>query len=186
MNHSTAYLVLILLCLLCLAGCKSNKQLRQAAADEIGHIDLQLEMTLGDLKKVLRDSNPQMSPTSFSNVKILEFRQGLVQAQFVSGPNSTFPEDDWQADEIKAYAPFKGTVAGMSIRTSYQAALESVKKLYPNATIYSDPYGGGIKLRRTPADTWYVSRCQIDLDGETIGGVGVYSGVARVPIFPSN
>ena len=187
MKPRTACLLLILLCLLCLAGCKSNKQLRQDAADEIGQANLKLEMTLGELKKVLRESNPQMSPTSFSNWTILEFRHGLVRAHFVSGSGSESPpKDDWQPDRIEAYAPFKGTVAGMSIRTSYEAALENVKRFYPNATIYSDSYGGGIKLKRTPDDTWSVNRCLIDLDGEKIGGVCVYSGVARGPIFPGN
>ena len=181
------HVFLMLFCLLYCAGCKSNKQLRQDAADEIGPANLKLEMSLGELKQVLRESNPQMSPTSFSNETILEFRHGLVQAHFVSGFGSeSLPKDNWQADRIEAYAPFKGTVAGMSIRTSYEAAIENVKKFYPNATIYSNSYGGGIKLKRTPDDTWSVNRCQTDLDGEKIGGVCVYSGVARVPIFPSN
>src|ERR1041385_8616248 len=116
MKHLTTYLLLILVCLLDLAGCKSNKQLRQNAADEIGPVNLQLEMSLGELKKALRESNPQLSPTSFSNWTILEFRHGLVRAHFVSGLGSeSLPKDDWRADRIEAYAPFKGTVAGMSI-----------------------------------------------------------------------
>ena len=131
MTRRTIYIICVLLSPLILFGCKSEKQLRQAAAAEIGQVDLRPEMTLADLKKLLRDDNLQVLSSSFSNWTTLSFRHGLVQAVFITEYPKSFPTDGYLPKSIAAYALFMGTVAGMPIRTSYESALDNVRKFYP-------------------------------------------------------
>ncbi|GEM_PF-5590476 len=155
----------LVLLLLILLGCSSEKQLRQAAADDLGRVDLKPETTLGDLKTLLRDQNPEVIKGSVKNEMTITFRHRLVYAYFRNEFYSSTPQDNWAPIRLEAYAPFKGTIAGMSIGMSYESALENVKKFYPNARIETDSYGSSINLRGTREDTWTLSRTEMQ-DGD--------------------
>lgn len=155
----------LVLLLLTLFACSSERQLRQAAADDLGRIDLKPETTLGELKTLLRDQNPEVITGSVKNQMILTFRRRLVYAYFRNEFYSSTPQDNWAPIRLEAYAPFKGTIAGMSIGVSYESALDNVKKFYPNARIETDSYGNSINLRGTREDTWTLSRTEIQ-DGD--------------------
>jgi len=164
----------ILFCLLILAGCKSEKQLRQAYAEEIGPVDLKPGMTFAQLKTALHQQYEILSPGAVKNVRTVIFGHGLVLAEFHNDFYSSAPPEDHNVPTtIEAYAPFKGTLGGMSIRTSYEDALPNVRKLYPNARIDTDSYGSRINLMGTRDDTWLLGRCSRKFDDETIGGLRV-------------
>jgi len=163
-----------MLCCLLIVGCKSEKQLRQAYADEIGPVDLKPEMTFAELKTAFHQHYEILPPGSVKNVRSVVFGHSLAYAEFQNDFYSSAPPEDHNVPTtIEAYAPFKGTIAGMSIRSSYEDALPKVRKLYPNARIDKDSYGSRINLRGTREDTWLLDRCSRKFDDETIGGLRV-------------
>ena len=124
-------------------GCMSDEQRKQAAADKIGAVDLRPEMSLGHLKKVLREEHPEISiEGSVKNITFVTLGNRLVHATFLRSVLDTSPPDDLAVPiSVRVYKPFKGTMCGVPLDATLDSALETVRKSYPQAQFEKYPFG---------------------------------------------